>query len=551
MEPTKSKYVFFGTLQINNGDAYYVRGNDGKVKFYDTPQQIYLFSSIVECAKKYVANEKQFLRVEHVDGNIEHISGPVAMFENHLKHRAITMMNKIEVPVNYMIAIRKVTIDRNNTTLEVLPVTNGTSTSISNDVASPIVDEVNALISHNTTIINAKSIIISPFVLLVTIILFLIHFIVSRLVQCIFGFMPRVDVVTTTTTVKANGSNILTSDPATVNTTVAPTTVTTNTAVDVAATNTTVKANDIKATATDPGIVTANGTVSADVLDEYLSKYFFKPLIKALKEDLAKVLHTEKPQPNIAQNNNNSNNINSAQANVIQTYTIPTTTTNNNNVHLNRVWHRRIFLLAPNNPNSTQANINQNNSNSNNNAGLPVGESSRGVVGPALVCLAPNETLLDFPYVFGPAAKSISADERAGKNVLSQPTKNPTNTSNQRTSFVYLEKCDWQVKVKCAKKEVEISVVVIVEPSEWHLYRKFSAMEVNAKIRDAIDNLTKQRNLKAENVEIGNLIETELKKFGVKQCSCHVIKNEQIPTPRKGVPMVLMGIAEIIVGKNL
>jgi len=91
------KYVVCGKRTVKDGEALAVWNRSGRHREIVGPKLEYLWCSTIRFLDKHTANQHQYLRVELVDGSVEHVAGPKTIFENPVKHRLVTVLPVIEL----------------------------------------------------------------------------------------------------------------------------------------------------------------------------------------------------------------------------------------------------------------------------------------------------------------------------------------------------------------------------------------------------------------------------------------------------------------------
>jgi hypothetical protein len=83
--------ISFGKRTVKDGEAVAVWNRLGVHRQVVGPALVRLFFSTIAFLDKKVAEKNEYLVVVMTDGNIDHIRGPVTMYENPVYHRSITV----------------------------------------------------------------------------------------------------------------------------------------------------------------------------------------------------------------------------------------------------------------------------------------------------------------------------------------------------------------------------------------------------------------------------------------------------------------------------
>ena len=88
--------VFFGKRTVKEGEGAVIWNRWGTPRVVDHGKLCYMWFSTIRFMDRFVADRSEYLIVKYRDGRIEHIRGPVAMFENHIEHLSIQVKEAIE-----------------------------------------------------------------------------------------------------------------------------------------------------------------------------------------------------------------------------------------------------------------------------------------------------------------------------------------------------------------------------------------------------------------------------------------------------------------------
>lgn len=89
--------VRVGKRTVKEGEAVAKWDYRGKHKQVAGPSRLRLWWSTIRFLDRHVAEAGQYLRIQHADGTIEHMPGPVAMFENPVYHLGVSVQDMIKL----------------------------------------------------------------------------------------------------------------------------------------------------------------------------------------------------------------------------------------------------------------------------------------------------------------------------------------------------------------------------------------------------------------------------------------------------------------------
>jgi len=85
--------VRFGHRTIKDGEAAAVWNYRGELTEVVGPRRVTLWFSTIRFLYHHQASRGQYLKVQHRDGTIEHVVGPVSMYQNPTLHKDIDVLN--------------------------------------------------------------------------------------------------------------------------------------------------------------------------------------------------------------------------------------------------------------------------------------------------------------------------------------------------------------------------------------------------------------------------------------------------------------------------
>mmetsp|Transcript_27604 Transcript_27604/g.78094 ORF Transcript_27604/g.78094 Transcript_27604/m.78094 type:complete len:392 (-) Transcript_27604:130-1305(-) len=89
--------VRIGKRTVKEGEAVAKWDSRGKHNQVAGPSRLRLWWSTIRFLDRHVAEAGQYLRIQHADGTIEHMPGPIAMFENPVYHLGMTVEDMIKL----------------------------------------------------------------------------------------------------------------------------------------------------------------------------------------------------------------------------------------------------------------------------------------------------------------------------------------------------------------------------------------------------------------------------------------------------------------------
>jgi hypothetical protein len=99
------RHVHLGGRTIKDGEAAAVWNRRGEHTQIIGPRRIILFSSTIRFLTRFKAEADQYLKINHRDGTVEHIQGPIQMYLNPSHHDEITVKDGIKLKENEVIQV--------------------------------------------------------------------------------------------------------------------------------------------------------------------------------------------------------------------------------------------------------------------------------------------------------------------------------------------------------------------------------------------------------------------------------------------------------------
>lgn len=89
---------------VREGERALLVNKHGQGRLVDGPQRVFVINKRFECLPRFSADQKQYLRVKHRDGTIEHMPGPCSLYQN--PHR----VDSVEVKDSYALDANEVLV---------------------------------------------------------------------------------------------------------------------------------------------------------------------------------------------------------------------------------------------------------------------------------------------------------------------------------------------------------------------------------------------------------------------------------------------------------
>ena len=91
------RYVTLGKRTVKDGEAMLIWNRNGVTTEVVGPRLVYLYCSAIRFLSRYTAGPEEYLVVTKMDGRVEHIPGPIALFENPTLHKCVTVQSAISL----------------------------------------------------------------------------------------------------------------------------------------------------------------------------------------------------------------------------------------------------------------------------------------------------------------------------------------------------------------------------------------------------------------------------------------------------------------------
>ncbi len=89
--------MLFGIRTIPAGERFALWNHRGEVRLVDGPHRLWLWRQELRPLARHTAREGEYLIVTHRDGRIEHLPGPVMLWEHPVEHRAVALADAIAI----------------------------------------------------------------------------------------------------------------------------------------------------------------------------------------------------------------------------------------------------------------------------------------------------------------------------------------------------------------------------------------------------------------------------------------------------------------------
>mmetsp|Transcript_16718 Transcript_16718/g.31371 ORF Transcript_16718/g.31371 Transcript_16718/m.31371 type:complete len:452 (-) Transcript_16718:3180-4535(-) len=86
------RYVTLGKRTVKDGEAMLIWNRNGVTTEVIGPRLVYLYCSAIRFLSRYTAGSDEYLVVTKIDGRVEHIPGPISLFENPTLHKSVAVM---------------------------------------------------------------------------------------------------------------------------------------------------------------------------------------------------------------------------------------------------------------------------------------------------------------------------------------------------------------------------------------------------------------------------------------------------------------------------
>lgn len=129
------KYVRVGKRTIKAGEAAAIWNMNGEHREVVGPRLVRLLYSTIRFLDRHIAGPNEYLVVTHIDGRIEHVRGPTAMFCNPVKHQSVVVKKGVVLasPLECLVVYQQG--KANTTPLEAVPSINDADLGASKEVA--------------------------------------------------------------------------------------------------------------------------------------------------------------------------------------------------------------------------------------------------------------------------------------------------------------------------------------------------------------------------------------------------------------------------------
>lgn len=109
-----TRFVRIGGRTIKDGEAAAIWNRAGEHNQIIGPKRVLLFYSTIRFLTRYKAESDQYLKIQHRDGTVEHLRGPVQMYQNPSFHDAISVNDGIKLKENEVIQVSHLPMLQNN-----------------------------------------------------------------------------------------------------------------------------------------------------------------------------------------------------------------------------------------------------------------------------------------------------------------------------------------------------------------------------------------------------------------------------------------------------
>mmetsp|Transcript_22039 Transcript_22039/g.54454 ORF Transcript_22039/g.54454 Transcript_22039/m.54454 type:complete len:465 (-) Transcript_22039:89-1483(-) len=109
-----TRFVRIGGRTIKDGEAAAIWNRCGEHRQIIGPKRIRMFYSTIRFLTRFKAEADQYLKIQHRDGTVEHIQGPVQMYLNPSYHDTISVKDGIKLKENEVIKVSHLPMLQNN-----------------------------------------------------------------------------------------------------------------------------------------------------------------------------------------------------------------------------------------------------------------------------------------------------------------------------------------------------------------------------------------------------------------------------------------------------
>ena len=109
-----TRFVRIGGRTIKDGEAAAIWNRSGEHKEIVGPKRILLFCSTIRFLTRFKAEADQYLKIQHRDGTVEHLQGPVQMYLNPSFHDTISVNDGIKLKANEVIQVSHLPMLKND-----------------------------------------------------------------------------------------------------------------------------------------------------------------------------------------------------------------------------------------------------------------------------------------------------------------------------------------------------------------------------------------------------------------------------------------------------
>lgn len=154
------QHVYIGGRTIKDGEAAAVWNRRGEHTQIVGPRRILLLHSTIRFLTRFKAEADQYLRINHRDGTVQHIQGPIQMYLNPSYHDKITVKDGIKLKENEVIQVSHLPqLDRSEVEYNV----DGTSVNKKVEEAAPLTKQSKRFVAGPILFIPAEDELVEVF----------------------------------------------------------------------------------------------------------------------------------------------------------------------------------------------------------------------------------------------------------------------------------------------------------------------------------------------------------------------------------------------------
>jgi len=97
--------MLYGIRTILAGDRLALWNQQGEVRLVDGPRRLWLWRETTQRVERHTAREGEYLIVTHRDGRVEHLPGPVMLWQHPVEHRSVQLAEAIAISAHEAVVV--------------------------------------------------------------------------------------------------------------------------------------------------------------------------------------------------------------------------------------------------------------------------------------------------------------------------------------------------------------------------------------------------------------------------------------------------------------